>query len=73
MTIDKLANTPFLGELERAKLTNNSKLFWELVIEKFIHDMNSKLEKLASEIDKRFARLEDRMEELASHFGRIYD
>ena len=35
--------------------------------------MDSKLEKLANELDNRFVRIEDRMVELTSYFGRIYD
>ena len=61
MTIEKLANTSFSEELETTKLANNSKLSWKLIIEKFVNDMDSKLERLANEIDNRFFRIEDRM------------
>ena len=35
--------------------------------------MTLKLEKLVNEIDNRFARLKDRIEEFTLNFGRIYD
>ena len=66
-------NTPFPGELGIEKLANKSKSSCEPVTENFVSEMDSKFEKLANEIDNCFVRIEDRMEELTSHFNRMYD
>ena len=50
-----------------------SKPFWEVAIERLANQIDSNLKKLANATSNRFDRAEERLDELASHFGTIQD
>ena len=62
MAIERLANAYLPWQLGSKPLSNNSKPSWELT-----------LERLANATSDRFAGIEEKLDELASHFGRIQD
>mgnify|MGYP004709482369 CR=1 FL=1 len=55
------------------RLANEFKPTWKVAIERLANQIDSNLKKLANATSNRFDRAEERLDELASHFGTIQD
>ena len=68
-----LANASLPWELKSGTLSNDSKPSWELAIEKYSNHFDLYIERVANATSDHFDRVEERLDELTSHFGRIQE
>ena len=73
LTIEKLANAPLPWKLESEPLVIDSNTSWELAVENSSNQFDLAMEELANVTSDRFDRVEERLDELTSHFYRIQE